>query len=506
MASGDTRSAAQRISDARTWLMENAPFFGAQALNFQPVEAPWHKTGGTDGTRLVYNPEWVATLSDVELGTFLAHEVGHCDLGHLWRKDGRPHREWNEACDYAVNQLLLDSQDGRVFKVPANWLLDPQYKGLDGEEIFARRRQEREEQERKRREEEEKRRQEQEQEQDEEPEEPQEGEGDDSEPSEDQDESDEPGDDDQDSEDGDQESEPGDDESDDGEPGEGEGQDGEPEDGEDEGEQPGADGRPEFLDPQDAQDGDQDGQGTGEPQDGEEGDEQGEGEAGEEGQDEPLSELDWQMIAEQATAVALKAGQVGAETAAQVRQAREQDPSCWEVLRRFLQQHIPNTESWVPPNRRFVHQGLYLPGQVREDMPGVRLIVDTSASVTRRMRELFRDHIQTILREYRPAYIEVLYADTAVQQVQVFSPDDELDLLDIEGLGTAFQPALDWEPQDDPEWDGVWREPPCCAVYLTDTYGYAYREPDFPVLWAHPEGVTPYTLPFGDFVKLSEWD
>jgi predicted metal-dependent peptidase len=168
---------------------------------------------------------------------------------------------------------------------------------------------------------------------------------------------------------------------------------------------------------------------------------------------------------------------------------------------------VPQDTSWSTPNRRFVWQDAYLPGAQRENLPGVRLIIDTSGSVSQRMRELFRDHIQTLVREYRPAYVEVLYADTHVQRVDVFSPDDDLELRDVQGGGTYFQPALDWEAggEDDPE-AGDFRGPPCCAVYLTDTYGGVTDEPDYAVLWAYPEYITsPYALPFGEFVKLSEW-
>jgi hypothetical protein len=82
----------------------------------------------TDGVSLYYNPEFVDTLNSATLAGVLAHEVMHPALQHHVRRSRRDPKRWNEACDYAINPLLLDA--GRVMslltpdRIPVGFALD----------------------------------------------------------------------------------------------------------------------------------------------------------------------------------------------------------------------------------------------------------------------------------------------------------------------------------------------------------------------------------------------
>ena len=57
-------------------------------------------------------------------------------------------------------------------------------------------------------------------------------------------------------------------------------------------------------------------------------------------------------------------------------------PADWRaVLREFVSAHARNDYSWARPNRRFIAQGLYLPGLHSEELGDVVLAVDTSGSI-----------------------------------------------------------------------------------------------------------------------------
>jgi predicted metal-dependent peptidase len=86
----------------------------------------------TDGVSLYYNPEFVETLNSSTLCGILAHEVLHPGLHHHVRRSGRDPERWNEACDYAINPLLLD--DG--LSLPDGVLVDKRFRGMSAEQIY----------------------------------------------------------------------------------------------------------------------------------------------------------------------------------------------------------------------------------------------------------------------------------------------------------------------------------------------------------------------------------
>ena len=86
----------------------------------------------TDGVSLYYNPEFVDTLNSATLAGVLAHEVMHPALQHHVRRSGRDPRRWNEACDYAINPLLLDAG----LSLPEGVLVDHRFRGMSAEQIY----------------------------------------------------------------------------------------------------------------------------------------------------------------------------------------------------------------------------------------------------------------------------------------------------------------------------------------------------------------------------------
>ena len=86
----------------------------------------------TNGVVLRYNPAFVDTLNAATLAGVLAHEVMHPALKHHTRRAKRDPRRWNEACDYAINPLLLDAG----LSLPDDVLVDPRFRGMSAEQIY----------------------------------------------------------------------------------------------------------------------------------------------------------------------------------------------------------------------------------------------------------------------------------------------------------------------------------------------------------------------------------
>ncbi len=123
-----------RIAKARTKLLldRRYVFWATIGLFLNTKENNHQPTMATDGEHLYYNKEFVEKLSDQDLMFVLAHEAGHCALGHHLRRAGRDPMKWNVAADFALNQLLVDSG----LKPPDKILIDPKYKDMSAEQIY----------------------------------------------------------------------------------------------------------------------------------------------------------------------------------------------------------------------------------------------------------------------------------------------------------------------------------------------------------------------------------
>jgi predicted metal-dependent peptidase len=125
-------SIAYRMQRARTALLLDHPFFGSLLFRLKGQESRSIETMATDGVSLYYNPEFVDTLNTATLSGVLAHEVMHPALHHHVRRSGRDRRRWNEACDYAINPLLLDAG----LSLPEGVLVDRRFRGMSAEQIY----------------------------------------------------------------------------------------------------------------------------------------------------------------------------------------------------------------------------------------------------------------------------------------------------------------------------------------------------------------------------------
>ena len=84
-------------------------FYSAVAMRLPGRCSPEVETFATNGKEIIYNPEFIATLSEREIVGVIAHEVLHVAVLHHCRKGTRNHQKWNIACDLAINSIVLES-------------------------------------------------------------------------------------------------------------------------------------------------------------------------------------------------------------------------------------------------------------------------------------------------------------------------------------------------------------------------------------------------------------
>lgn len=168
------------------------------------------------------------------------------------------------------------------------------------------------------------------------------------------------------------------------------------------------------------------------------------------------------------------------------------------VLNRFVADSLPARRQWMPPNRRFVSRGLYLPSRQRETELEVALAIDTSGS-TRAYLPQFLAELRGVVRAFGAYRLRVLMCDADIHSDSVYDPRHPLP---VEGMtfpgggGTDFRPVF--------ERLSVASGAPKALIFLTDGFGPAPTQaPPYPVLWVlTPQGERP--AEWGESLRLPE--
>jgi predicted metal-dependent peptidase len=124
--------AKEKMVKARSRLVLDHCFWGMLALKLKMIPDESCETATTNGETLLYNPEYVNSLTSDELMGLEAHEVWHCALGHIWRMGSRDKMIANMAMDYVANDGLIEAG----FTLPEGALIDPAYKGMSFEDVY----------------------------------------------------------------------------------------------------------------------------------------------------------------------------------------------------------------------------------------------------------------------------------------------------------------------------------------------------------------------------------
>lgn len=139
---GGPRPRSSALELARNWFMDSFPLLGGMVAAFEFVEDAGicrrediSVAAVDEALRTIYiNP--AAALDEQELRFVVAHEVLHVALRHLPRRRGRDPYLWNVACDFVINDWLVQMGVGRP---PAPGLLfDIELRGMSAETVYER--------------------------------------------------------------------------------------------------------------------------------------------------------------------------------------------------------------------------------------------------------------------------------------------------------------------------------------------------------------------------------
>lgn len=107
------------------------PFFAYLALQIKFEREDEVGTASIDGITFRYNKDWIEQNGHRYCANVIAHGMSHVLLLHPLRAEGKKVEKWNQATDYAVNQILIKSGIGLI-----NTLIEDKFEGLDAERIY----------------------------------------------------------------------------------------------------------------------------------------------------------------------------------------------------------------------------------------------------------------------------------------------------------------------------------------------------------------------------------
>lgn len=373
-----------RIAKAREWLVLDQPFFGVLLLRLKVVEDMSCKTFWVDGVNLGYNPAYLQKLTDPELRGVLCHEVLHVANGHCWRTPSIPEtsvtdvaRIWNDACDYAINPMVLAAK----LTLPKGVLLDPKLAGSAEENFVTLMRREQDQAKQKSRR-----------------------------PSQQQNGNPSP-----------QSS-----------PQSTQGQQGDPTNQNPKG-QKGQSGAPQPSQGQQA--GQEASQGVQAGQA-----DMGCGEVRQyAGPGVGAKEGEWKVAVMQAAKAAEMAGRGAGGLEGMLAGYAEASVDWRALLMRFAQDATPTDYSFTRPNRRYLHMRMYMPSLYEQSVDDFVVVRDSSGSVWSEIQAQFDAEIIKAFEDCRAKRLVVMDCDTRVAQVQTFERGDAIELKQVRGGGgTSF--------------------------------------------------------------------
>ena len=175
-----------------------------------------------------------------------------------------------------------------------------------------------------------------------------------------------------------------------------------------------------------------------------------------------------------------------------------------ERIAQFVTRSFQGSQrTWIPPNRRHIHRGLYLQRSQSTKLKAI-VAIDTSGS-TIGDRSKFLSELNGLVESFGDYELTIICCDCNVDSCEVYSRDNPLDIKNcgfmVEGGGgTSFFPPFEYIINNQIKGDVM--------IYCTDGYGEAPKSNPIgiPVMWVITKDGTEDFVKWGEKLKLNFTD
>ena len=162
------------------------------------------------------------------------------------------------------------------------------------------------------------------------------------------------------------------------------------------------------------------------------------------------------------------------------------------ILRDMITSFAKNNFRLVPPSKKHLWRGIYLPSMTGETLE-IAIGLDTSGSVSEKEFQEFLAEVKGVAEQFDDHVLHFFFCDAAIHERVTLTPHDAWpEQFSKRNGGTSFVPVFDAIADDN--------LPVSALVYLTDGAGdYPKQPPEYPVIWILN---TDYDVPWGQKIKM----
>ena len=162
-----------------------------------------------------------------------------------------------------------------------------------------------------------------------------------------------------------------------------------------------------------------------------------------------------------------------------------------DELKSALDRYFRDDYMLIPPNKKFLSQGIYLPSTTSQTFRLV-IAVDSSGSVDEELLSDFLSEVNFLMSLISHYQIELITCDEKIHSHKTFFSGDTLEVDIKGGSGTDFRPVFEFIES---KFDDV-----KLLLYFTDLKGvFPQSEPSFSVKWVTQKEED---IPFGELIVI----
>ena len=163
-----------------------------------------------------------------------------------------------------------------------------------------------------------------------------------------------------------------------------------------------------------------------------------------------------------------------------------------DELRLAIDKFHKDDYTLIPPNKKFLYMGIYLPSSVSNRFQLV-IAVDSSGSVQEELLNEFLSEVNFLMLSIQNFQIDLLVCDDKIHSHNTFYSGDSLEVNLAGSGGTDFVPVFDFIKEKLPNTK--------LLLYFTDLEGkFPHVQPNYDVKWVSPKELE---IPFGEIILLS---
>jgi predicted metal-dependent peptidase len=164
-----------------------------------------------------------------------------------------------------------------------------------------------------------------------------------------------------------------------------------------------------------------------------------------------------------------------------------------DELRHAIDKYAKDDYTLIPPSKKLLYQGIYLPSNISITFKLV-IAIDSSGSIDDELLNTFLSEVDFLMQMVPNYQIDMLVCDEKIHTHKTFYTGDTLDIKVVGYGATDFRPVFEYV---DANLDDVQ-----LLLYFTDLDGFFPKEsPSFEVKWVSQKEKT---IPFGSLILLED--